>query len=228
MLSAEPIVKVAIFEDNRYLLQSMELVLNNSEGIACTGAFPDCNDLMKDMLRANPNVVLMDIEMPGMNGIEATRLIRHHFSKVQVIIQTIFDSNEKIFDAICAGAAGYVLKNSHPDDWANMIRSVIHGGAPMSATIASKVLDLLRKPNFTSAKSNVRLTEREREILSLLVEGCAYKEVANRLFISFFTVQSHIKNIYGKLEVNSKTEAVSKTLQERLLRSYLQNPSFMG
>ena len=211
-------IKVALFEDNRHLRDSIQLVLNDSDIMLCTGAFPDCSNLMKDILQANPDVILMDIEMPGMNGIEASKLISSQFPNIKIVMQTVFEDADRIFQAIKAGAAGYMLKSTNSDTITSFIKDVMDGGAPMSPLVARKVLAMVKSPNgSTTANSTFALTDREKEILQLLVEGDSYKLVADKLFISFFTVQTHIKHIYEKLHVNSKTEAVTKALKENLV-----------
>jgi DNA-binding NarL/FixJ family response regulator len=213
-------IRVAVFEDHRHLRESIAMVINSSETLSCTGAFPDARQLMKNMIGANPDVVLMDIDMPEINGIEATRIITSQFPNVRVIMLTVFDQNEKIFDAICAGAYGYMLKSAGSEELLEAIRDVFEGGTPMTPVIARKVLGMVRSPARSQASSNhqnLQLTERETEILQLLVDGCAYKTIAERLFISFHTVQTHIRNIYEKLHVNSKSEAVAKAFKDGLI-----------
>jgi len=210
-------IKVVIFEDNKHLRESLSLVINNTEGMACSGAFSNGNNLVKDMVNGNPDLVIMDIDMPGMDGIECTKLIKRQFPSVKILMQTVFEENEKIYEAIKAGANGYILKKARPDELIAAIREVASDGAPMSPEVARKVLDLLKSGGPESDHNMVELTQREKEILQMLVDGHSYKSIAAQLFISFFTVQSHIKNIYEKLEVNSKSEAVTKALKNRLL-----------
>jgi two-component system nitrate/nitrite response regulator NarL len=206
--------RIIIFDDNEERLISVSMLLELSEDLDCAGTFKNCNNLIEDITSTNPNLVLMDIDMPGINGIEATRIIRKHFPDLPVIIQTIFEENEKIFDSLRAGANGYLLKNISPEKFLESLRDALKGGAPMTGSIAAKVLKYFAEPDI---KKNYNLTEREKEILALLVKGYSYKLIANECAISYSTVNNHIQNIYDKLYVNSATEAVSLAIKERLV-----------
>jgi DNA-binding NarL/FixJ family response regulator len=165
-----------------------------------------------------PHVALVDIQMPGMSGIEATAIIRQEFPELPILIQTVFDDDAKIFAAICAGANGYILKSTPPIKLLEAIKEVFEGGSPMTPSIAAKVLKMFKDQNHkTSSVENIDLSEREKEILVLLVDGLSYKLIANRLFISYETVHSHVKKIYQKLHVNSVNEAISKALRNKLV-----------
>ena len=198
--------------------ETFTLLLNSAEGFSCSGAFPNCKDMLQN-ITANPcDVVLMDIEMPGMNGIEATQLIRKHFPNVLVLIQTVFFEDEYIFDAICAGASGYILKTTTPEDYLEAIRNVQSGGSPMTPGIARRVLELFKinlRPQ--PANNDYNLTTQEKKVLQLLVEGKSFKMIAAELYVAFDTVKAHIRNIYAKLHVHSGTEAVSKAIKNRIV-----------
>ena len=211
-------INVVIFEDNKHLRETLQLLLNNTPGYRCTGAYPDCNNLADDLTSVPRDVVLMDIEMPGMSGIEATKVIKEHFPEIPILIQTVFFDDNYIFDAICAGASGYILKSTTPAGYLEAIADVHSGGSPITPGIAKKVLELFRhnlKP-ATPAK-DYNLTAQEKKILQLLVDGKSYKLIAAELFISFDTVKTHVKNIYAKLHVHSGTEAVSKALKDKII-----------
>jgi len=212
------LIRVTIFEDNKHLRETFTLLLNSAEGFSCSGAFPNCKDMLQS-ITANPcDVVLMDIEMPGMNGIEATQLIKKHFPGVLVLIQTVFFEDEYIFDAICAGASGYILKTTTPEDYLEAIRNVQSGGSPMTPGIARRVLELF-KTNLQPqpANNDYNLTTQEKKVLQLLVEGKSFKMIAAELYVAFDTVKAHIRNIYAKLHVHSGTEAVSKAIKNRIV-----------
>jgi len=194
------------------------LLLDEADGYSCTGAYHDCSGLIPQ-LEANPcDIVLMDIEMPGMNGIEATRLIKEKFPDVLVLIQTVFFEDDYIFDAICAGASGYILKSTSPAGYLDAISNAVEGGSPMTPGIARRVLELFKdKLQPVQPTTDYNLTGQEKKILQFLVDGKSYKMIASELFISIDTVKTHIRNIYAKLQVHSGTEAVSKAIRDKIV-----------
>jgi DNA-binding NarL/FixJ family response regulator len=212
------LIQVAIFEDNKHLRETFQLLLENTPGFICVGAWPNCNELLT-ALQAHPcDIVLMDIEMPGMNGIEATKLIKDNFPGVHVLIQTVFAQDDYIFNAICAGASGYILKSSTPEDYLNAIKDVHTGGSPMTGGIARRVLQLF-KINLQPDKplEDYNLTTQEKKVLQQLVQGKSYKLAAAALFISIDTIKTHVRNIYAKMQVHSGTEAVSKAIRDKIV-----------
>jgi DNA-binding NarL/FixJ family response regulator len=205
-------IKVAIFEDNPLLRESMFQLVNGSEGFVCTGAFADCNDLLRKVESAAPDVILMDIDLPGgMNGIEAVGKINKAHPEIMVIMQTVFNDNERIFQSITAGASGYLLKNTSPVRILESIREAATGGAPMTPSIAHKILEVFRnKKPALPANEQSQLNERQQEILECIFNGMSYKLIAEKLFISVETVRYHVKNIYDILHVHSRDELISK------------------
>jgi DNA-binding NarL/FixJ family response regulator len=210
-------IKVAVFEDNKMLRESLQQLINNAEGMSCTGAFPDANKLLHHMHLSNPDVVMMDINMPGVSGIEAVQLIKEKFPQVHILMQTVFDDNDKIFAAICAGASGYMLKKTSPQKMIEAIQETYLGGAPMTASVAVKVLQMFRLQSPGGNTEFIDLSEREKEILALLVKAKSYKAVASECFISIDTVSTHVRHIYEKLHVHSKSEAVAKAITQKLV-----------
>jgi len=210
-------IRVSIFEDNKHLRESLYYLINGTEGFSCTGAYNDCGDLLFQLKRNLPNVVLMDIEMPGMNGIEAVKIIKKQFPQVQVLMQTIFHDDDNIFNAICAGASGYILKTTSPAGYMEAIRDVHNGGSPMTGSIARRVLELFQGNIAPASGTDYQLTPKEKEILQQLVKGKSFKMIADAIGTTYETVRTHMKNIYAKLHVNSNTEAVSKALHEKIV-----------
>jgi DNA-binding NarL/FixJ family response regulator len=211
-------VHVTIFEDNNDLREGMQYILNASPGFSCVGAYANCNNIIKHLNEDEPDVVLMDIQMPGTSGIEAVAVLRNKFPDLPVLMQTIFEDDSKIFAAICAGANGYMLKNTPPVKLLEAIREVAEGGSPMTPSVAAKVLKMFKDQNpKATTVENIELTEREKEILTLLVDGLSYKMIADKLFISYETVHSHVKKIYQKLHVSSANEAISKALRSKIV-----------
>ena len=202
-------IKVILFDDNPRIRDAVSMLLSGSSGLDFCGAFEDCKDLENVVEQIQPDVILMDIDMPGMDGIEAVKVLRSKFPEVRILMQTVFDDMDRIFSAICAGAHGYLLKNTPPYKIIEAIQEVYLGGAPMTPEVASKVLKMLSMR--TQANSNAE------DLLKLLVEGKAYKMIASELNISYDTVRAHIKKIYEKLHVSSMTEAVAKAIQNRLV-----------
>ncbi|MBL7942985.1 MAG: response regulator transcription factor [Flavobacteriales bacterium] len=214
---SESIIRVAIFEDNKQLRESLRFVVDGSTGFECTGAFNDCNDLEVCLGVSRPDVVLMDIEMPGMSGIDAVAIIRKKFPEVQVLMQTVFKDDDNIFRAVCAGASGYILKNTSPAQYIEAIRDVYAGGSPMTGVVARRVLELFTKIAPQKPETDYQLSTREKEILQLLAQGKSYKQIADVLGLAFETIRSHMKRIYSKLHVSSNTEAVMKVIKENLV-----------
>lgn len=210
-------IRVAIFEDNRSLRESLAAMIGGTSGFDCVGAFPNCNNLLKNISQAKPDVILMDIEMPGINGIEAVAIIKEEFPEIKILMETIFDDDEKIFNSICAGAEGYILKNTTPAEIMEAITEIYEGGSPMTPSIANRVLKMVKVRPEAGGRETFDLSTREKEILLCLVKGMSYKMVADACFISIETVNVHIKNIYKKLQVHSKSEAVAKAIRGRIV-----------
>jgi len=212
-------IRVAIFEDNKLVRDALQTILNGTPGFLCCGAFADGNRWKTDILHSEPDVVLMDIGMPGLDGIEVTRNISGQFPHIRILIQTVFNESDRIFHALCAGASGYILKNDAPLRYIEAINDVYHGGAPFSAAVAKQVLTFFTNRNIilvSPGTEDYHLSDREKEILEMMEEAHNYKAIAEKLFISYKTVRTHVKNIYKKLHVRSRSEAVLKARQQGL------------
>jgi DNA-binding NarL/FixJ family response regulator len=211
-------IRVLIFDDNQLLRESLAEVLDLTEGYQFVGGYEDCKKLLQVVNRHTPDVVLMDIDMPGLSGIEATHEIHQHFPAVRVLILTVFEDNDKIFNALCAGASGYLLKKASPDKILQAIAEVKEGGAPMSPSIAARVLQIFQTHYASSSATQFfDLSEKEKSILGALVKGLSYKMIAAEFSISINTVSFHLKNIYEKLHVHSASEAVGKAIRNKII-----------
>ena len=202
-------------EDTESFRKNIAVLLNLTEGLRCDRTFSRCEDAIKALDEDLPDVILMDIGLPGMDGIEGMKHIKVIAPSVQVIMLTVFDDYDKIFSAICAGANGYLLKSTPVDKIVDSLKEILDGGAPMSAQIARKVLTMF--PQRHDSYPDHALTPREQGILKLLVEGYIKKEIASQLGLSYHTIDKHMRNIYTKLNVHTRTGAVAKALKERLL-----------
>lgn len=210
-------IRVLLYEDNRDLREGMTFLLRATPDLEFLGAFPDTHNLEMQIHALHPDVVLMDIDLPGRSGIEATAVIKALQPETQVLILTVFEEEDKIFRAIRNGATGYLLKRTPPTEIISAIQDAHKGGSPMTSSIARKVLQHFQQaPPVNHPKPNYDLSPREMDILKSLVKGYSYKLIANEHYISMDTVRSHIRHIYEKLQVSSKTEAVLKALKDRL------------
>ena len=204
-------IAVAIFEDNYLLRDGYFQLINGTPGFKCVGAFDSAAELGFKLRRCQPDVVVMDIDMPGINGIDAVKMIKEAFPEIHVMMQTVFEDEDKIFNAIQAGAEGYILKKTPPARILEAIAELYHGGAPMTPNIASKTLKLFRSAVGPLPGTDEKgLTEKQKEILQCIVSGMSYKLIAEKLFISIDTVRYHVKNIYLILHVHSRYELLNR------------------
>lgn len=207
--------RVAIFDDNERVRNSLHMLLDGTPGIAVTGAFEDAERMEEKLEKSRPDLILMDIDMPGINGIEATIQIRRLLPKVLIIMQTIFDDEERIFQSLQAGAQGYLTKDAAPLKIIGSIEEAMAGGSPMTPGIARKVINYFTVNH--NHKDDFNLSQREKEILQLLSEGLSYKMIGGKLNIAYETVHSHIRKIYQKLQVNSLGEALSLAFRKKII-----------
>ena len=204
-------IKVAIVEDNPSLRNSLVNLFDKTEGIKCVAALNNLMNVVRDIGHALPDIVLMDIGLPHISGIEGVRTLKTNFPEIQILMFTVFDDEERIFDAIKTGASGYLLKKTPPGEIVQAIRELYQGGSPMTASIARKVIQSFQSAS-PGPREDYNLTVRENEILYSLVDGLSYKKIAEKYCISISTIRTHICNIYSKLHVHSKLEAVAKIL----------------
>lgn len=230
-------IRVVIVEDNQTILQGLSMLIDGTPGYACVGAYTDCESLLTELAEVRPGVLLMDIGLPGMSGIEGVRRVKAVMPEVNILILTVYDENDLVFEALCAGACGYLVKKTPPARLLEAIQEAHGGGSPMSSHIARKVVNLLRQTSGKKAPAlpigglgaarretpgaaagdDAMLTARERDILNGLAEGNSYQALAKNLNISADTVRFHIRNIYRKLHVHSQSEAVAKALRKGII-----------
>ena len=217
-IKENPVIKVVVVEDNDPIREGLKMLIDGTEGYSCIAGYGDCADMLVKIKADNPDVLLMDIGLPGMNGIEGIKKVRLIFPELAILVLTVYEENDLVFDALCAGACGYLVKKTPPSKLLEAIKDAYEGGAPMSSHIARKVIDFFQKKKPAQVnKSNYELTPREKEILTGLVEGHNFKAIADSLFISIETVRFHFRNIYKKLHVHSQSEAVAKAIKEGLI-----------
>lgn len=211
MINLDTRIKVAIVEDDPEIRMNLSLIINAANDLICEHNFESAELFLKEVGNVAPDVVLMDIQLPKMNGIEAVRELKSRYRHIEVLMLTVHQNDKLVFDSLCAGASGYLVKNTPPAKIVDAIQEALRGGAPMSSQVARMVVR-----SFRQNQDNL-LTQRERDVLEQLCEGKSYRSIGDTLFISQDTVRSHIKSIYKKLEVNSKSEAVAKALRTRII-----------
>jgi DNA-binding NarL/FixJ family response regulator len=208
-------IKIILYDDNELLAKSIKLMLEDEEDLELIACFNNAETVAEDISSLQPDAVLMDIDMPNLNGVEAVKIIRQKFATLPVIMLTVFDDNENIFNAVCAGASGYILKRNATAEIPDAVRNVLTGGAPMTGSVARKVL--LMVPGQQTEKERFDLSSHEKKVLGLLVKGYSYKMIATELQVTVDAIRFHIKKIYDKLHVHSATEAVSKAIRNRIV-----------
>ncbi len=211
-------INVVIVEDSMPIREGLKILLNGTEGFKCEAAFVDCESMLKEIETLYPDIMLMDIGLPGISGIEGIKKVKMIYPDLPILVLTIYEENEKIFDALCSGASGYLVKKTEPTRLLEAIKEATEGGAPMSAPIAKKVVEYFSREEVRKTKVKVYpLTNREKEVLRSLVQGNSYQSIADKLFISVDTVRYHFRNIYRKLHVHSQSEAVAKAIKENIV-----------
>jgi DNA-binding NarL/FixJ family response regulator len=216
-MEAKALIKTAIIEDQRDIREGLASLINGTEGYACTGSYRSMEEALEKISREMPDIVLSDIGLPGMDGIEGIRILKERYPSMFILMITVYDDDDRIFDALCAGACGYLLKRTSPTRLLESLKEAVTGGAPMSPEIASRVITLFREIR-PPERAAYELTPHETRLLKLLVDGYNYTTSAQELNVSINTIKFHMRNIYDKLQVHSKSEAVAKALRDRLVK----------
>lgn len=209
-------IKTAVVEDIRNIREGLTMLINFTDGFECSGSYRSMEEAIPRIRREVPDVLLSDIGLPGMSGIEGVKILKEQFPQMTVLMLTVYDDDERIFDALCAGASGYLLKRTSPAKLIENIREAVSGGAPMSPEVAMRVIKLFRDIR-PPERVDYDLTPHETRLLKLIVEGHNYTTAAEELRVSYNTIKFHMRHIYEKLQVHSKSEAVAKALQNRLV-----------
>lgn len=210
-------IKVVIVEDKKAVREGLAMLLGVPGETSCVGSYASAEDMLARLSEDLPDVVLMDIGLPGMSGIEATRLVKQSALETEIVILTIHEDDNNIFKALCAGASGYLLKDTPPSELVDAVRNAHQGGSPMTSRIARRVVELFQNRFQPPRESEIRITEREQEVLAALAQGHSYASIADKLCVAPDTVRFHIRNIYRKLHVHSQTAAVAKAIREDLI-----------
>jgi len=209
-------IRVAIVEDDRRTREGLRALIEGSAGFQCVAAWPSIEEALGAIRSAAPHVTLLDLGLPGMSGIEGIRPLHERYPETAIVVLTVYEDDQRVFDALCAGAGGYLLKNTPPVRLLDSLREAVNGGAPMSSEIARRLIDLFRRFR-PPERAPHNLTPHELRLLRLLVEGYSYKSAAAELGVTVNTIAFHVQNIYGKLQVHSKSAAVARALREHLL-----------
>src|SRR5262245_25622234 len=214
--STTTVIEAAVIEDQRDIRDGLVMLINGTPGYRCTGGYRSIEEALPGIAAKTPNVVLCDIGLPGMSGIEGIRLLKERHPQTSLLVLTVYDDDDRIFDALCAGACGYLLKRTAPARLLESLREAVSGGAPMSPEVATRVIGLFREIR-PPERAEYNLTPHESRLLKLLVDGYNYTTAAEELGVSYNTVKFHMRHIYDKLQVHSKSEAVAKAMRERLI-----------
>ncbi len=210
------VIKTAVVEDMRDIRDGLTTLINFTEGFRCTGSYRSMEEALARLKDEVPDVLLSDIGLPGMSGIEGIRIIKERYPEMQILMLTVYDDDDRIFDALCAGASGYLLKRTPPAKLLENIREAMSGGAPVSPEVASRVIKFFRE-SHSAERSDYELTPHETRLLKLLTEGYNYTTAAEKLGVSYNTIKFHVRHIFEKLQVHSKSEAVVKAMRDRLV-----------
>jgi len=214
--SQTEVIKTAVIEDMREIRDGLTTLINFTDGFRCTGSYRSVEEALAQLGNDVPDVLLSDIGLPGVSGIEGVRLLKERYPQMQILMLTVYDDDDRIFDALCAGASGYLLKRTPPAKLLENIREAMSGGAPVSPEVASRVIKFFRE--FHSAeRTDYELTPHETRLLKLLTEGYNYTTAAEKLGVSYNTIKFHVRHIFDKLQVHSKSEAVLKAMRDRLV-----------
>jgi DNA-binding NarL/FixJ family response regulator len=210
------VIKTAVVEDMREIRDGLTTLINFTDGFRCTGSYPSMEEALARLPGNIPDVLLSDIGLPGMNGIDGIRILKERYPQMQILMLTVYDDDDRIFDALCAGASGYLLKRTPPAKLLENIREAMSGGSPVSPEVATRVIKFFREFH-NSDREDYALTPHETRLLKLLTEGYNYQTAAEKLGVSYNTIKFHVRHIFDKLQVHSKSEAVVKAMRDRLV-----------